>query len=73
MSHDDKYFMSVGYRVRHKYKRSRGNTQTCELCDCKRRWKRVGYEYLKAPIKRTTFKWSSLNPPRVLARPEPDE
>lgn len=63
MSYDDKRFLEQGYRVRHKYKRGRGNTRTCELCGCKRRRVSSGWEYLNAP---GTLGWTMSNPPCAL-------
>ena len=62
MSYDDKHFLEQGYRVRHKYKRGRGNTRTCELCGCKRRRVSSGWEYLR----KTTPGWTPSNPPCAL-------
>lgn len=60
MSWNDRYFMSRGYRVRHKYKHNHGGTRTCELCGTKRRWRPSGYEYRKDHPK-----WSATNPPCI--------
>jgi hypothetical protein len=81
MSYDDKYFLSVGRRVKHRYKHGKGGTRTCALCGCKRRRKPSGYEY-RAQIfaidlrgikpDRPTGKyraWSSMNPPCVMKEP----
>ena len=82
MSWDDKYFMSIGKRVRHKYKRGRSNTKTCELCGCKRKRVSSGYKYqvvitkgfdgrkLRKP---SVQPWSNNNPPCVDKNPDADE
>jgi hypothetical protein len=58
VSYDDKNFLALGFRVRHKYARRPGRLSKCVLCGVKRRQRSGGWEYLLPDAT-----WTTSNPP----------